>query len=638
NFSGDLEIGIEKESTLKQETAESYQIQVDSNAFITGYVNQKTVDVVVKLFNEDDEEIGNIDSPARGLEHFSFTIDKTGNYRIEVEPFKEESGDYSIKINAVEAIATEPSQRVDQLLSYYSGNEPGAVVGVFKDGKLTFSKAYGKANLTHDLDFDLNMPTNIGSVSKQFTTFAILLLEKQDLLSTEDDIRKHIPEFPEFDEVIKVKNLMNHTNGLREVYNLMPITGWNGEDKLLRDEVLNMLNRQTKLQVGPGEEFNYNNSAFILLADLVERKTDMDFPTWMKENVFDPLGMSDTRVRRNPSEIIPRATQGYIQDEHGLVEAGDLHAAYGAGGIYTTPNDLAKWLNNFDTKTLGGEALLNKLVTPEILKNGDTLDYAFGIGIGEHNGLKRYAHTGADIAHRAAMYYYPEIKAGVIALSNNGSFGAGGIASDIAEIYFKDHFTEDETEAETPSEEAASFTVSEDLLKNYVGKYKAASIGLIIEYKLEEGQLIAYPVGQSSLKLIPTSEHVFKYETIDATVTFNLDSEDISNTAVHVQGGSDFELVRIPDFDPSLEELEMYTGKFYCDELETFYTLKIKDSSLIAEHRNLKSIKLEPTEDNTFSGDIFFMSEVAFKKDENGSISAFTVGNGRTKGILFTKQ
>ena len=105
-----------------------------------------------------------------------------------------------------------------------------------------------------------------------------------------------------------------------------------------------------------------------------------------------------------------------------------------------------------------------------------------------------------------------------------------------------------------------------------------------------------------------------------------------------MQGGSDFELVRIPDFDPSLEELEMYTGKFYCDELETFYTLKIKDSSLIAEHRNLKSIKLEPTEDNTFSGDIFFMSEVAFKKDENGSISAFTVGNGRTKGILFTKQ
>ncbi|MCO4822181.1 MAG: hypothetical protein KC469_08940 [Flavobacteriaceae bacterium] len=105
NFSGDLEIGIEKESTLKQETAESYQIQVDSNAFITGYVNQKTVDVVVKLFNEDDEEIGNIDSPARGLEHFSFTIDKTKNYRIEVEPFKEESGDYSIKINAVEARA-----------------------------------------------------------------------------------------------------------------------------------------------------------------------------------------------------------------------------------------------------------------------------------------------------------------------------------------------------------------------------------------------------------------------------------------------------------------------------------------------------------------------------------------------------
>jgi len=639
NFSGDLEIGIEQENSLKQNTPESYEIVADSNAYITGYVDQKTVDVVIKLFNEDNEEIANFDDPARGLEHFSFSIDKTGNYRIDVEPFEEESGEYSIKINSVDALATEPSKRVDQLLSFYSDDQPGAVVGVYKDGNLTFSKAYGKANMTHGLDFELDMPTNIGSVSKQFTTFAILLLEEQGLLSTEDDVRKHIPEFPDFGEVIKVKNLMNHTNGLREVYNLMPITGWNGEDKLLREEILNMLNRQTELQVGPNEEFNYNNSAFILLADLVEKKTEMDFPTWMKENVFKPLGMNDTYVRSNPKEIIPRATQGYIQGEDGLVEAGDLHAAYGAGGIYTTPNDLAKWLNNFDTKILGGEDLLNKLVTPEILKNGDTLNYAFGIGVGEQNGLKRYAHTGADIAHRAAMFYYPEINSGVIALSNNGSFDAGGIAADIADIYFKDHFVSEEAEEETiaDSSDDKLFTVSDEMMEAYAGKYKAESIGMIIEYKYENGTLVAYPTGQSSIDLTPTSEHVFKYNSIDATVTFNLEG-DASNSAVHNQGGSEFELVRIPDFDPSLEALKAYTGKFYSDELETFYTITLKDSFLIAEHRNLKDIKLTPTENDTFSGDVFFMNELLYKKEENGEFSSFTINNGRTKGILFTKQ
>lgn len=640
NYSGDLEIGVEKDGTLKQEGKESYEIQVDSNAFITGYVNQKTVDVVVKLFNEDNEEIANFDNPARGLELFSFTIDKTGTYTIDVEAFEEESGDYSIKINEIQQVATKPSEKVDQLVSFYSGDAPGAVIGVVENGKLTFSKAYGKANLTHDLDFELNMPTNIGSVSKQFTTFAILLLEQQGLLSIEDDVRKHIPEFPDFGEVIMVKNLMNHTNGLREVYNLMPITGWNGEDKLLREEVLNILKKQTELQVGPGEEFNYNNSAFIMLAEIVERKTDMDFPTWMKENVFEPLEMNDTYVRSNPTEIIPRATQGYSQGEHGIVESGDLYAAYGAGGIYTTPNDLTKWLTNFESKQLGGAEILNKLVTPEVLKNGDTLDYAFGIGVGEYRGLKRYSHTGADIAHRAGMIYYPEINSGIIALSNNASFNAGGLARDIADIFFEDHFTEVENDEETSEESTddTSFTVSEEMMEKYVGKYKAEAIGLIIEYKLEEGELIAYPVGQSSLKLTPTAEHVFKYNTIEATVTFNLDANNESKTAIHVQGGSDIELIRIPDFDPSLEELELYTGKYYCDELETFYTLKVKDSSLIAEHRNLKDIKLSATENDTFSGDIYFMSEVAFKKDQNGNVEAFTVSNGRTKGIYFSKQ
>lgn len=638
NFSGDLELGIEKEGVLEQKGIESYQIQVDSNAYITGYVNQKTVDVVVKLLNEEGEEIANFDNPARGLELFSFSIDKTGNYTIAVEPFEEESGDFSIKINDIQPIATEPTDKVDQLLGFYSKDNPGAVIGVVENGKIIFSKAYGKANMTHNLDFELDMPTNIGSVSKQFTTFAILLLEEQGLLSTEDDVRKHIPEFPDFGEVIKVKNLMNHTNGLREVYNLMPITGWNGEDKLLRAEVLNILNRQTELQVGPGEEFNYNNSAFIMLADIVERKTNMDFPAWMKENVFNPLGMSNTYVRRDPTEIIPRATQGYIQGENGLVEAGDLYAAYGAGGIYTTPDDLTKWLNNFDSKQIGGENILTKLVTPEMLKNGDTLDYAFGIGIREYRGLKMYAHTGADVAHRAAMFYYPEINAGVIALSNNGSFNASGIARDIADIYFDENFTEDKSEEEEENTEEESYEVSEEIMKKYVGKYKAESIGLIIEYKFEEGNLVAYPTGQSSIKLTPTSEHVFTYDSIEATVTFSLDDEDVSNTAVHVQGGSDFELVRIADFDPSIEELELYTGKFYCDELETFYTIKVKDSSLIAEHRNLKEIKLVPTENDTFSGDIFFMNELAFKKNHNGIVEAFTISNGRTKGIYFSKQ
>jgi len=638
NVSGDLEIGVEQSGSLLQKTSKLYEIQLDSNAFVLGSVNQKTVDVIVKLVDDANKEVASFDGPARGLEYFSFNIKKTGTYRLEVEPFEEQSGDYSIIIDKVEPIATDPSNRVDQLLSFYSNDQPGAVIGVIEDGEMVFSKAYGKANITHNLDFKLNTPTNIGSVSKQFTAFAILLLEQQGLLSIDDDVRKHIPEFPDFGELITIKHLLNHTNGLREIYNLLPITGWSGENKLLRSEILNSLKRQKKLQVSPGEEFNYNNSAFILLAEIVERKTDSKFPDWMKKNVFEPLGMKDSYVRSDPSQIIPNASQGYSQGENGFIEVGDLYAAYGAGGIYTTPLDLSKWLQNFKEPKVGGKEVIEKLVTPGILKNGDTLPYALGIGVRERKGLKMYAHSGADIAHRAYLIFYPEVNSGIITMSNNASFSTS-IGNEISDLFFANHLVIKEKKVQDDdSENSQTFKVDVKTLKSYVGKYKASSIGLVIDYKLENGKLIAYPTGQSALPLQPTSKATFAYDGIDATIVFKLNDDGKSVGALHKQGGKDYEMIKLPPFDPSLDDLKVYEGKYFCDELETFYTIVVKDTAMYAMHRNLKDITFSPIENDTFKGDVFFMNEVAFIRDSNGEVNAFSVSNGRTKGIYFKKQ
>ena len=637
-FSGDLEIGIDQSGTLIKNTSKFYEIQLDSNAFVLGYVDQKTVDVVVKLYNEEKEEIANFDDPARGLENFSFNIKKTGTYRLEVAPFEEEAGDYTIRIDKVEPIASDRNKRVDQLLSLYSNDAPGAVISVINNGEMVFSKAYGKANLTHNLDFKLSTPTNIGSVSKQFTAFAILLLEQKGFLSLDDDVRKHVSEFPDFGEKITIKNLLNHTNGLREVYNLMPIAGWSGEDKLLRAEVLNILKNQKELQAKPGEEFNYNNSAFILLADIVERKTDATFPDWMKENVFEPLGMKDTYVRADPSQIIPFASQGYSQGDNGYVESGDLYAAYGAGGIYTTAADLSKWLHNFKDPQVGGKQLIEKLVTPGILKKGDTLTYALGIGVGKANGLKRYAHTGADIAHRASLEYYPEINSGIIMMSNNASFNIG-VGAEIRGLFFPDHFKKEDKKEETKEDKTnTKFKVDPKTLENYAGKYKADSIGLVIDYKIEEGKLVAYPTGQSALQLEPTSKATFSYKGIKATIVFKLDKDGKSISATHTQGGKDFEMDKLPAFDPSLDDLKKYEGKYFCEELETFYTVIVKDNAMYATHKNLKDIKFTPIEIDAFKGDVSFMNTVEFKRGSKGGVNAFSVSNGRTKGILFKKQ
>ncbi len=635
-FSGDLQVGIEQSGSLEQEEIKSYQLQLDSGTYLYGYVNQVTVDVIVRLKDAEEEIVRSFDSPAKGPENFSFEIDKSGEYTLEVTPFEEGSGEYTILIKNAEPIATNTEKRVDQLMAFYSGDAPGVAVGVMQEGKMIFSKAYGKANLTHNLDFELDMPTNIGSVSKQFTAMAVLLLEKEGFLSLDDNVRDHIPELPDLGEVVTVKNILNHTNGWREVYNLMPITGWKGEDKLLKDEVLKILQKQTELQASPGDEYNYNNSAFIMAAGIVERISGKEFPEFVKENIFDPLGMTNSYVRRDPATIIPRATQGYSNGDYGFIESRDLDASYGAGGIYTTPGDLLKWLNNFEDPKVGGPEAIRKLVTPGILNNGDTMSYALGIGVGEYKGLKRYAHGGADIAHRAMLIYFPEIKSGVVTLSNNATFSRSD-AYRIADIFFKEDLKE-EPEEEVAAKETDSIRVDVETLKKYVGKFKAESIGLVIDFKLEDRDLVAYPTGQSSRKMIPISDNTFNYEGLEATIAFTVDEDGSCNAAVHTQGGSDLDFVRIPPFDPSFDELDAYTGRYYSEEIETFYTIVVKDSALTAQHRNMEDITLSPTEEDTFSGDVFFIGEVAFRRDRQRNIYAFTVSNGRTKGVYFERQ
>lgn len=636
-LTGDLVVGTQTDGTLEKETPNSYSITVSDNTFITGYVNQVSVDVIVSLYDSEDQKIDSFDNPAQGHEPFNFSIEEGGTYRFEVAPFEEGSGDYSVMINVAEPISTDRNGRADQLMSLFSKDLPGAVIGIIDNGQLVYSKAYGKANLTHDLDFKLNTPTNIGSVSKQFTSYAILLLEDRGLLSTEDDIHEHFPELPDFGETITVANLMNHTNGFREVYNLMPLRGWYGEDNLLRSEVINLIVNQKELQDVPNTAFNYNNSAYIMLAEIVERKTDTLFPEWMKHNVFDPLGMTNSYVRSDPSQIIPNASQGYSTGESGFVENGDLAAAYGAGGIYTTPEDLSKWLANFNSPKVGTAATIKKLVTPRVLVNGDTLDYAFGVGVSDYRGQLRYAHTGADIAHRASMYYFPDINSGVIALSNNASWD-WNIPNELVDLFFEDKLEKDEEEDDEETEETGEVVVSEEVLNAIAGTYKFEEMPMSVEFTVEDGVLNGEPTGQEKIQLTPTSDSVFVNETVGVELTFKAALDGSIDSAAFAQGDNNLTLNRIPPYSPTLEELQTYTGRYFSEELETFYSITEKDSSLVAIMRNFEDIELTTAEKDIFNASVFFINEMEFKRDEQGNIIGFDVSNGRTKGIYFEKQ
>lgn len=628
---------------IGSEEVHTFVLEIEQDYFVYGEANQISVDLIVSIYAPDGDIIKTFDNPARGPESFQFDTAMKGAYRIELKPFEKQAGNYSLALHLVEPKAQSTDKRVDQLLSaFHSFEAPGAVVGVIKEGEMVLSKAYGMADLSHEIPFSTETLTNIGSTSKQFTAFAIALLAERGQLSLDDDVRTHIPELPDFGQTITLRHMMTHTTGFREFLNTIALTGRQLEkgDYIDRNELIDVVKRQPALQNDPGAEWNYNNTAFGLLTIVVERVIDQTFPAWMKENVFDPLGMQHTMVRKNQSEIVPNRSVGYLMDEEGLyTEAADLGGAMGAGGIYTTVGDLSKWMANYHDPKVGSAALIEQMTTPYVLTTGDTTNYGLGLFIDELRGLKRYQHGGADIAHRSMYMYFPEINSGVIALSNLGSFS--NPATEIAELFFGDKMmqeasvevSQNETIAFDPEQyDAASFD-------DFAGRYALdAAPQFIMTFMREGDQLFTQATGQPKFEIFPISDSTFKLTVVEASMTFHRESDGtVKSMTLHQNGNN--RATRLED-DPqklTIDEQAAFAGRYFSEELETFYTVVASDSGLVLSQRRLGDIKLAPSKVDVF-GSGFPVGEIAFTRDEEQRVNGFTVSNGRTRGVRFDKQ
>ena len=639
----DLELNVMMSDSIEGDVSHEYLLSLDANQFVAGVANQISVDLVVTVYDPDDQIVRTFDNPARGPESFQFDAEAPGGYRIEIKPFEQQEGEYTLLVERIEPIAEAPEARVDQLLAFFDNSDvPGAVVGVVKDGYLAFSKAYGMADLSHSIPFTTETLTNIGSTSKQFTAFAIALLADQGQLSIDDDVRKYIPELPDFGETVTLRHMMTHTTGYREFLNTIALTGRQlGEGEFIdRDELIEIVQRQPALQNDPGAEWNYNNTSFGLLTIVVERVTGQSFPDWMRENVFEPLGMEHTLVRKNQSQIVPNRSTGYLTDREGAYrEAADLGGAMGAGAIYTTPGDLALWMSNYHDPKVGSAKLIEAMTTPFILTTGDTTNYGFGLFIDEQRGLKRYQHGGADIAHRSMFMYFPEINSGVVALSNFGSFS--NPAGEIAEVFFGDHMTQEKPVTLTQNEDTPFDPDNYDPedFDALAGRY-ALEIAptFILTLTREEDKLYVQATNQPKLEILPTSDSTFKLTAVEASLTFHRNAdEEVKTLTLHQNGDQKANRLEEEPWEPSEEEQKSYEGRYFSEELETLYHVTATDSGLVLTQRRLNDIKLTPTKKDVF-GASFPVAELSFIRNEEGEVEGFKVSNVRTRGVRFDKQ
>jgi CubicO group peptidase (beta-lactamase class C family) len=537
-----------------------------------------------------------------------------------------------------------PQNQVDQIMAPYSSPEsPGAVVAVVRNGGIVFQRAYGMANLTHQVPFTVHTRGNLASTAKQFTAFSMALLAEQERLGLDDDVRVHIPELPDLGETVTLRHLLTHTSGYREFLNALAIGGWRIEDldHIDRSEALEVVRGQPALQNSPGAEYNYNNTGYVLLAMVVERVTGQSFADWLGTNVFEPLGMTATVVREHPRQLVPGAAQGYAPAGGGAFhEAPDMGGGLGAGDIYSTVGDLARWMTNLGTGDLGGRAVLHAMSTPNVLTTGDTTMYGLGLYVRTVRGLRMIDHGGGEMGHRSHFRYYPDLDAGLIVLSNHGRFD-GSIPGRIAEAFFGEHMAPREAPAAatpppavTPPVAATTQDIDPASFDDYTGRYTVTALpGTVLSFRREGERLLVQATGQTPSDMTPTSDSTFT--VAGATATFHRNPAGTVTSLTWDQAGMTFEAERLPD-DEALLDLTAYEGRYYSAEFETYYTVTADDDNLVVRHRRREPVTLSHGHGDAFVGG-FPLVQMEFERDEHGNVTAFRAGNIRTRDVRFER-
>jgi hypothetical protein len=360
----------------------------------------------------------------------------------------------------------------------------------------------------------------------------------------------------------------------------------------------------------------------------------------MAENVFGPIGMTRTLVRASPEHIVEGKSEGYTPADDGAYrEIGDLGGAVGAGGIYTTVGDLQKWVENFSSARVGSKHIFEQMMTSYVLTNGDSTGYGFGLFIDEQRGLTRVHHGGADVAHRSQLAYYPEINAGITTQSNHAAFD-GSIAFRLAEAFLGEYMEPEEAVTDNGEESAFDPAAYDaEAFDEFVGRYAMdANPSFILTFTREGDTIFGQATGQNRFELAPTSDSTFALLAIAASVTFHRNA-DGEVDAITLHQGGDNRATRLADdaeeeWAPTVDDLGAFVGRYFSQELETFYTITLEEERLVLQHRRMNDRDLNPRDVDAFAGGGL---QVSFERDRNEQVIGLYVSNGRTRGVRFER-
>jgi CubicO group peptidase (beta-lactamase class C family) len=383
---------------------------------------------------------------------------------------------------------------VDEVFADFTkAGSPGCAVAVYRNGRVSYSRGYGLANIEEDVPITAESVFDIGSTSKQFTAASILLLEKQGKLSVNDDVRKYIPELPDYGPKITILHLLNHTSGLRDYLTLMDLAGINTDSVTTDEDALQIITRQKALNFAPGSDWLYSNTGFFLLSIIVKRVSGKTLREFATENIFSPLGMTHTQYRDDHTALIPDRAMAYDPKEK--KDGFKLDVSYfeqtGDGAVHTSVEDLIKWDENFYSGQIGGRDFLAEIQEPGKLNSDKVLDYAKGLRIADYRGLRTVSHGGSWGGYRAELLRFPEQHFSVACLCNRGDANPTRRAHQVADIYLGSMMKpkEEKRAAEREAAEKKEIPLSAEQLRVYTGDYWSSELGVTYRVGIVDGKL-----------------------------------------------------------------------------------------------------------------------------------------------------
>ena len=523
------------------------------------------------------------------------------------------------------------SQKIDELLAVYDVNDaPGLSVKVINKGKSIYSKGFGLSNLDYNIKNSDATVFSLASIAKQFTASAIWALANDGKISLDDDIRTFIPEFPKYDEVIKIRHLLNHTSGIRNYHTLMYLAGFDYDTSYYdNNTVLELAIKQKGLNNLPGEKVSYSNTNYNLLAIIVERISKQNLDDYLRLKILKPLKMNSTFVIVEHGKPIKNKAVGYQNNEDGFKFSTSNQKSYGAGSMGSSIHDMAIWMEMLNEQNLEFKSLAQFLKETELLTSGENAKYARGLMLDDYKGYTAISHSGFGFGGRSQLITIPEKQLGIIVLTNLQSIDAPRIGYQILDILLSN--TENRIEE---YEDAPSFKKQD--FNGFIGEYKEINSDMTMSLFVENDTLKSKgSMGRMSAALVQFGKNKFHREQsehvkYDFTISPNQDM-------VISFGGTPFYFKRAKFIDLDSVVVNEFEGYFYSEELDVRYHFYAEENRLKLTYKGKDAINLQPVQLNQFGNNDRTLYH--FLKDKNNSVTGMLLScDGVVKEIIFKKE